>query len=66
MPELPTGTVSFLFTDAMRDVSALDIVIDGEVIVHDALDTAVAAQRALDAEPWSAPASLQVRMVVFE
>jgi predicted ATPase/class 3 adenylate cyclase len=96
MAELPTGTVTFLFTDlesstrlweeypdAMQDALARHDEIlrdtiaahDGAIVkttgdgyhaafgtAHEALDTAVAAQRALASEAWGATGPLEVRM----
>jgi predicted ATPase/class 3 adenylate cyclase len=95
---LPTGTVTFLFTDlevstrlweehpeTMRNAlarhdSLLRAAVDGHhgrvvkargdgvhavfASAHDALDAAVAAQRALCLEPWGETGPLQVRMGV--
>src|SRR5207342_368985 len=94
--QLPTGTVTFLFTDlegstrlweefpdAMQPALARhDEILRGEVVsaggrivkttgdgvhavfatAHDALDAAVATQRALDAAEWGATGRLRVRM----
>ena len=96
VPELPSGTVTFLFTDlegstrlweqhpgAMPDaLERHDGILRDTVIGHrgrvvkttgdglhavfvttrDALDAALAAQRALVAEPWAVPGGLRVRM----
>ena len=96
MPELPSGTVTFLFTDlegstrlweqhpgAMPDaLERHDGILREAVIGHrgrvvkttgdglhavfvttrDALDAALAAQRALVAERWAVPGGLRVRM----
>ncbi len=96
MQELPSGTVTFLFTDlegstrlweqhpaAMRPaLERHDAILRDAVEQHDgtvvkttgdglhavftttrgALDAALAAQRALDAESWAVPGGLRVRM----
>src|SRR6185369_13297157 len=96
MTDLPSGTVTFLFTDlegstrlweehpaAMREALArhneiLRESVEGRCghvvkttgdglhaafsIAHDAIATAVDAQRVLTAEPWPLPQPLRIRM----
>jgi predicted ATPase/class 3 adenylate cyclase len=78
MPELPTGTVTFLFTDiegsttrweqhpeAMRTALARhDALLRETITAHDGVVAALAAQLAVLAEQWGEVGPLRVRMAL--